>query len=45
MIELEREYLPKETECESINLDDESPDTSAAFPRHTGANYVDKVQV
>ena len=46
MIELEQDNVPEETECESIDLidlDDESPGDSEAFPRLTGANYGDKV--
>ena len=46
MIELEQDDVPEETECESIDLidlDDESPGDSEAFPRLTGANYGDKV--
>jgi RNA polymerase primary sigma factor len=44
MIKLEQNDIPKETEYESIDLDDESPGTSEAFPGLMDANYVDKVR-
>jgi len=44
MIELGQDDIPEETEYESIDLDDENPDTSEAFPRLMGANYVDRVR-
>jgi len=43
MIKLEQNDIPEETEYESIDLDDESPGTSEAFPGLMDANYVDKV--
>jgi len=44
MIELEQDDIPEETECESIDLNDESPSTSEVFPRLTGVNYGNKVR-
>jgi RNA polymerase primary sigma factor len=41
MIELEEDGIPEETEYDSIDLNDESPDTSEVFPKLTRANYVD----
>jgi RNA polymerase primary sigma factor len=42
MIELEQYGIPEETEYESIDLDDENPDTSEAFSKLMRANYIDK---
>ena len=42
MIELEQDGIPQETEYESIDLNDESPDTSEVFPKLTRVNYIDK---
>ena len=42
MIELEQESIFQETDYESIDLNDESPDTSAVFPKLTRVNCVDK---
>jgi RNA polymerase primary sigma factor len=44
MIQSEQDDIPGEAEHESIDLDDESPDISEAFPRPMGANYLDKVR-
>jgi RNA polymerase primary sigma factor len=44
MIQLERDGLPEETECESIDLDDESPGTSETFPTLAGTNHVDRAR-
>jgi RNA polymerase primary sigma factor len=44
MIELDQDEVLEETEYESINLDDDDPGTSDAFPRLTRANYVDRVR-
>ena len=42
MIELEQDGILQETEYESIDLNDESPDTSEVFPKLTRVNYIDK---
>jgi RNA polymerase primary sigma factor len=42
MSELEQDGIPEETESESIDLDNEGPDNSEAFPTPMRANYVDK---
>jgi RNA polymerase primary sigma factor len=44
MIELEQDGISEETEYESIDLNDESPDISEAFPRLTRGNYIDKAR-
>ena len=44
MIELEQEGIPEETEYDSFDLNDDSPDTSEVFPKLTRANYVDKTR-
>jgi RNA polymerase primary sigma factor len=44
MIELEQEGILQETEYESIEMNDESPDTSEVFPSLTRANYIDKTR-
>ena len=42
MIELEQDGILQETDYESIDLNDESPDTSEVFPKLTRVNYIDK---
>ncbi len=44
MIELEQDNIPEETECVSIDLYDESPDTSETYPGLAGVNHVDGVR-
>ena len=44
MIELEQEGIPEETEYDSIDSNDESPDTSEVFPKLARANYIDKAR-
>ena len=45
MIELEQDGVPQETDYESIDFNDESPDTSELFPKLTRVNYIDKAGV
>jgi RNA polymerase primary sigma factor len=42
MNELEQDGIPQETEYESVDLNDESPDTSEVFSKLTRINYIDK---
>ena len=45
MIESEQECIPEETEYDSIDLNDESPDIYEVYPKLTRANYVDEARL
>ena len=42
MIEMEQDGILQETDYDSIDLNDESPDTTEVFPKLMRANYIDK---
>jgi RNA polymerase primary sigma factor len=44
MIELEQNGILQETDYESIDLNDESPDASGVFPKLARINYIDKAR-
>ncbi|HTY61367.1 MAG TPA: sigma-70 family RNA polymerase sigma factor [Acidobacteriota bacterium] len=44
MIEMEQDGIPQETDYESIDLNDESPDTSEVTPKLTRINYTNKAR-